>query len=156
MFLLFSLENLSIGVCGDDNLNETSTASSRNGKRQSLIPLRETTDYEQSEKDEDYYDEYEPSDGDQYPDAAEGNDVQHKIVLKANNDDEDSSDEHPIRVEITQTVASPVVVSSTSSTDGTVAIELCPKECSCLSDFMDCIRMNLDRLPHVPPWVSSL
>lgn len=158
MILLFSLENWPIFVCGDDGLAVTSTTSSRNGKRQSMIPLRDNTDYEQAGKDDydaEYDDEYETFDGEQYPDVAEDNDVQHKILLKTKNAKENVSDRDQIEARTQQMETSTVVV-STISTIGSSAVESCPKECSCLNDFMDCIRMNLDHLPHVPQWVTSL
>lgn len=153
MFLFFSHENSSFGVCGDDDLFVANTASSRNGKRQSMIPLRDNTDYEQSEKDEyepDYDDdEYEVVDGAQYDGG------QHNNVVKVKNDNEPVSDARPTLLETTRSETSTPMVSPTS-TIGSTAIESCPKECACLNDFMDCIHMNLDRLPHVPPWVTSL
>lgn len=160
MFLLFSLENWSIWVCGDDDLGATSTAASQNGKRKSMIPLRDNTDYEQSEKDDydqDYEEEYETVDGDQYTDVAEDNDVQHKILLKANqNANGDVSEERVFDAGHTPTEASIVMAASSNTGTGSTPVELCPKECSCLNDFMDCIRTNLDRLPHVPQWVANL
>lgn len=155
-FLLFSFENSSFRVCGDDGVAAT---SSRNGKRQSMIPLRDNTDYEQSENgeyDPEYEDEYETFDGEEFPDGIEqDNDVQPKIQFKAKNVNEDVSNEHLVDSQRIQTEMPTTVISLTSAI-GSTAIEMCPKECSCLNDFMDCIRLNLDQLPHVPQWVSSL
>lgn len=118
-----------------------------------MIPLRDNTDYDQSEKDDyEYGDEYETFDGDQYTGVTEDKDVEHKIQLKTI---ADVSDERVIDATITQTETWSAAVPSTSAI-GTTSIELCPKECSCLNDFMDCVRMNLDRLPYVPEWVTSL
>lgn len=152
IFSLFSLENSSFWVCGDDDL-VAGIAPSRNGKRQSMIPLRDNADYDQSEKDDyEYNDEYETFDGDQFTGVTDDKDVEHKILLKAN---DDVPDERVVDATKTQTETSSAAVSSTSAI-GTTSIEMCPKECSCLNDFMDCVRMNLDRLPYVPEWVTSL
>lgn len=36
------------------------------------------------------------------------------------------------------------------------SIETCPKECSCLNDFMTCTRPHLKHLPKVPHFIQSL
>lgn len=152
IFLLFSLEKSSIWVCGDENLAAAAAiAPSRNGKRQSMIPLRDNTDYDQSDRDDyEYGDEYETFDVDQYAGVTEDKDVEHKILLKPNDDAVDE------RVnDATQTETPKAAISSTIAI-GTTSIELCPKECSCLNDFMDCVGMKSDRLPFVPEWVTSL
>lgn len=44
---------------------------------------------------------------------------------------------------------------TTTSTPSDVSVS-CPKGCSCLGDFMDCIRQNLNEVPPVPDWVQTL
>lgn len=158
IILLILFENASIWVCGDSDLAAATTASS-NGKRQSMIPLRDNNDYDQSEKDfyePEYDDEYDTFDGEQYTDMAGDNDVSHKILLKAKHTNNDDSAERLIDAENIPTVELSTAMVSPTSTATSTEIELCPKECSCLNDFMDCIRLNLDQLPHVPQWVLSL
>lgn len=44
----------------------------------------------------------------------------------------------------------------TTTTTSVTATELCPKECSCLNDFMTCTRPHLKHLPKVPQFIQSL
>lgn len=172
-FLLFTLENTSIWVCGSDSNNltaksttsaaaTTASTASRNGKPP---PLRDIADYDQPDKnafDEDSYDEeYNTFDGDheQFPDTVDDNDVQHKIPLRFAEDEEDESEEVDVDVGHARMETSSTTAASIASVESS-AIELCPKECSCLNDFMDCNDLissgHTDRLPHVPQWVSNL
>lgn len=48
-----------------------------------------------------------------------------------------------------------VVVDSADATAPS-SIETCPKECSCLNDFMTCTRPHLKHLPKVPHFIQSL
>lgn len=48
------------------------------------------------------------------------------------------------------------VTAPADPTTTTTATELCPKECSCLNDFMTCTRPHLKHLPKVPQFIQSL
>ncbi|XP_055300618.1 leucine-rich repeats and immunoglobulin-like domains protein 2 isoform X2 [Sitodiplosis mosellana] len=47
-------------------------------------------------------------------------------------------------------------VTAPADTTTTAPTELCPKECSCLNDFMTCTRPHLKHLPKVPQFIQSL
>lgn len=32
----------------------------------------------------------------------------------------------------------------------------CPTNCSCLGDYLDCIKLNLRIVPEIPDWICSL
>lgn len=154
------------------NDRNAAAATGRHGKlRQPKqgIPLRDDSDYireneqQQFTVDDDYDDEYY---------EGEENDSNKKISAKQNNDENDVKQSAEI-VEQAQSARTQIIqrpkeltdtelaallnASPTPSADVSApAAETCPKECSCLNDFMTCTRLHLKILPKVPQFIQSL
>lgn len=150
------------------------------------IPLRDDNDYihrdddhTETINDDEYDDEYEDEDDD---DDVVGSDGGEALQTYEDDDENDSSPEIVEQAqsartqiiqrpkELTEAELNALLKSSPTSSDivdasGVVdsadatapsSIETCPKECSCLNDFMTCTRPHLKHLPKVPHFIQSL
>lgn len=45
---------------------------------------------------------------------------------------------------------------ATTSVLRTATVELCPSECKCLGDLVDCVRGDFNTVPNIPQWARRL
>lgn len=156
----------------------------RSGKFRSTqgIPLRDDNDYIHHEEPTDTIndDEYD----DEYDDDEDNRDAQNEAYDDDENDSSPEIVEQAqsARTQIIQRPkelteaelnallllkSSPTPTSSSEAVDTSAvvdsadatapsSIETCPKECSCLDDFMTCTRPHLKHLPKVPHFIQIL
>lgn len=162
LFVLFAFGLISNRAAFAFRVDEStlrSTDQSAHAKvHRPAFPLRDTADYD-SKYDEDgvsYDDEYDGYDDgeDEAEPGVDGdsddNDV-HRLLL-----DSKQSKESDGRKFVLQTLNGTANAGPDAPATANDSAENCPKECSCLNDFMDCIRLNLDQLPQVPQWIRNL
>lgn len=169
LLAFYLISNRSVYAFDDDKtttLRSIDRSAHNNVRRP--VPLRDNADYEANESkyddevanyDNDEYDGYDDEDdGDEGEendlhrvfssldtDASSSSDhISHKFILHAQN----SSNGGNALTEAERSKESLVITND--------PIEKCPKECSCLNDFMDCIRFNLNQIPHVPQFIGNL
>lgn len=150
------------------------------------IPLRDDSDYirenEENQRsfaavataaDDDYSDEYYDGEtNDSNVKSNKNND--NNSNSQSNDKDENDVQQSPEIVEQAQSARTQIIqrpkeltdaeinallkASPTPNADATApgSIEMCPKECSCLNDFMTCTRPHLKHLPKVPQYIQSL
>lgn len=173
---------LPFGLCDKNNRqNDRRAVTHQNGKSRPKhgIPLRDDSDYirenEENQRnfaaaaDDDYSEEY-------YDGEANEPSVKGSSSNNNNNNDKDENDvqQSPEIVEQAQSARTQIIqrpkeltsaeidallkASPTPNADATAPgpIEMCPKECSCLNDFMTCTRPHLKHLPKVPQYIQSL
>lgn len=175
---------LPLGLCDknghrNDRYDRT-LANGRNSKNRAQpgIPLRDDNDYIRvNERDDEHHstidDDY---DDDEYDDENVAN-VRSNENSTNEHDKNDVAEQSPEIVEQAQSARTqiiqrpkeltdtelaallkssptPIVDSADASAPG--SIETCPKECSCLNDFMTCTRPHWKHLPKVPHFIQTL
>lgn len=127
--------------------------SSVYGKRTDISEYYDEHDTQSHDADEyNTYDEYESETA-----TNEENHIQRKMQSKEFQDNNIKS----IKIEQDQNndrtrKIRPTPIANTHTITSTYIIESCPRECSCLNNFVDCIRQNLSTIPHIPKWVDFL
>lgn len=169
----------------NDRKTSAASRNDQNGKfrmPKQGIPLRDDSDYireneQHSTVDDDYDDE--DGDDDEYFEGEATNDSTNNENGENNNNNnknnENDVQQSPEIVEQAQSARTQIIQRPKELTDtemdalllpltpnvdatapATVSTELCPKECSCLDDFMTCTRPHLKHLPKVPQFIQSL
>lgn len=164
LFVLFALGLISnrtaFAFRVDESTLRSIDRSAHSKVHRPVLPLRDTTDYD-SKYDEDgvdYDDEYEGYDdgedaaGAQTDGGSDDNDVRRLLPDSKQSKESDGGG----RKFVLQTQDSSASASPDAAATANDSAENCPKECLCLSDLMDCIRLNLDQLPQVPQWIRNL
>lgn len=174
---------LPFGILCDknDQRNDRTIASSTERKIRMPnrgIPLRDDSDYVRENEQQFATDDDDDYDDDEYYDGDEQDtNVKHKNKNENVDDDDDETEQQsPEIVEQAQSVRTQIIqrpkeltetelaailqaAQPTQNVDAqapTVSAEMCPKECSCLNDFMTCTRPHLKHLPKVPQFIQSL
>ncbi|XP_031617130.1 leucine-rich repeats and immunoglobulin-like domains protein 2 isoform X2 [Contarinia nasturtii] len=167
---------LPLGLCDknghrNDRKASSATVASANDRNIRMpkqgIPLRDDSDYERNEEHstgDDDYDDDEYDDGESAVNNEKGennneNDVQQspEIVEQAQSA-RTQIIQRPKELTDTEIAAlsQPVTPNVDATAPATLTTEMCPKECSCLDDFMTCTRPHLKHLPKVPQFMQSL
>lgn len=173
---------LPFGLCDKNgHRNDRTVANGQNGKfrPQPGIPLRDDNDYIRvNDRNEPHHSTVEDDYDDEYDDDES---VAANVGSNENptneNDENDFAEQSPEIVEQAQSARTQIIQRPKELTDTELAallkssptpsvdsadaqapssIETCPKECSCLNDFMTCTRPHLKHLPKVPHFIQSL
>lgn len=163
---LFCIGFVPFGVAFGENNGMQRNSKLHNIKLES-IPLRDDSDYNRdinsgatNANSNDDYDKYDDEDDD---DEYEQSPIRMK---NRKNDDEiveqaQSAPPQIIQRSKTLSVAEIKALLKPSSTanadiEAPSTIEMCPNECSCLSDFMSCTSLRSKHLPKVPQYMQSV
>lgn len=172
-FFIIILMSISFpaGYCENNTDVQIIVKRSAKLRSKSLIPLRDDSDYIRENDrqnsngnlntNDEYDDEYSS-----YDDASEQSKRNESINEYGVRQQEEIVEQAQSRQaqivyrpkELSDIEIEAILKSSVPSPDATapLTIESCPKQCSCLNDFMDCNRLRLMHLPHVPQYIQTL
>lgn len=171
---------LPLGLCDkNSHRNDHTVANQRRTNKyrsQAGIPLRDDNDYiQENERNEQHPSTVDDDYDDEYDDESVANVGSNK---KPNVNDELDVHESPEIVEQAQSARTQIIQRpkeltavelaallkssptplnvDSADAEAPSSIETCPKECSCLNDFMTCTPPHLKHLPKVPHFIQIL
>lgn len=161
--LLFCISFLPFGVAYGENNGMLRNSKLRNIRLES-IPLRDDSDYNRdinsdaiNSNPNDDYDTYDDEDDEQPPIRSMKNRKNDGEIVEQAQSAPPQIIQRPKPLSDAEIVAL-LKPSSTTNADieAPSTIEMCPSECSCLSDFMSCTSLRSKHLPKVPQYMQSV